>query len=243
MIAVLLSTYKPKAEYLQAQVASIEAQSVPCKLIVRDDSETRLGAMGSFERLLEENPGYAYYAFADQDDVWKPNKLESMLDIMRLAEGRHGVETPLLVHCDLEVVDEKLRTIAPSFWEYTNIRPAIIDSDIHYLAISNCVTGCATLFNTAAREAALPFRSSARMHDSEVALRTKMAGGQVIPMAERLIQYRQHGENTLGAVDVRKTTLRQRWEETEKIYRAQRELFGNRLNFLYWKIRYWLARR
>ena len=81
--AILLSTYNPNAAYLQAQLASIEAQTLPCTLVQRDDSETRLGAKRSFEKLLRETEGFDYYAFADQDDVWKPEKMEVLMRMMR----------------------------------------------------------------------------------------------------------------------------------------------------------------
>ena len=42
---------------------------------------------------------------------------------IRAIERELGRETPVLVHTDLVVVDENLRTLAPSFWSYSHLDP------------------------------------------------------------------------------------------------------------------------
>ena len=244
--AILLSTYRPNAVFLAEMLDSIEKQTVPAELIQRDDTETKLGAMHSFETLLREAEGYDCYAFADQDDVWKPEKMERLLEIMALAEGRYGKQTPIVVHCDLEVVNANLETIAKSFWRYAGLNPAMLDSNLRYLTISNCVTGCAMLLNAAAREVSLPFGKQAYMHDQWIAQSVLRNGGKVIPVNEQLVLYRQHGDNTLGAVEHRGLTLRN-WGFKRKLFwqafRAGKGICWHTLTaFVYWKIRHWIAR-
>ena len=48
---------------------------------------------------------------SDQDDVWLPDKAEKLLARMRELERERGADTPVLVHSDLAVVDEKLRDV------------------------------------------------------------------------------------------------------------------------------------
>ncbi|MDY6309573.1 MAG: glycosyltransferase, partial [Oribacterium sp.] len=41
-----------------------------------------------------------YIMLSDQDDVWKPEKAEKTLAMMKEMEAKYGKDTPLLVHCD-----------------------------------------------------------------------------------------------------------------------------------------------
>lgn len=245
MTAILLSTYHPNEAYLAAQLASIEQQTLPCTLIRRDDSETHLGAMRSFETLLRENEGFDYYAFADQDDVWKPEKMEVLMHAMQQAERTWGKQTPIVVHSDLEVVDATLRPIAASFWQYAGLKPEIINHRLPFLAISNTVTGCAMLMNAAARAVSLPFGQQAYMHDQWIALQTLRSGGQVIAVPQQLVLYRQHGTNTLGAVEhhfgLHDLQLKRRL--FRQAYKAGKGICWHTMaGFLYWKTRHLMAR-
>ena len=243
--AIMLSTYHPNAAFLEAQLASIQAQTLPCTLLQRDDSETRLGAMRSFETMLQRAEGFDYYAFADQDDVWKPEKMAVLMEVMQQEEKQYGKETPVVVHCDLEVVDADLKPVAASFWKYAGLRPDIMDENLHFLTISNTVTGCAMLFNAAARNACLPFGSQAYMHDQWIAQTTLRVGGKVVPVPVPLVYYRQHGHNTLGAVEhrfgLRDLSLKRKL--FRQSYRAGKGICWNTLaGFLFWKTRHLIAR-
>ena len=58
----------------------------------------------------------AEYVFpADQDDVWHDDKLERLMDRMRLAETASGGSSPQLVYSDLTVVDGELHRWPPPF--------------------------------------------------------------------------------------------------------------------------------
>ena len=41
-----------------------------------------------------------YYMFADQDDVWFPDKIEKLVAAMRMEEQSEREKTPLLIHSD-----------------------------------------------------------------------------------------------------------------------------------------------
>ena len=269
MIHILLSTYNGE-RYLSEQLDSIIAQTVAdWRLFVRDDGSTdttvqllekyakadrrirlitdgeNIGACRSFERLLTQCGEADYYAFADQDDVWKPEKLAVCLDQMHRQEHIYPAK-PIVVHTDLQVVDEHLHEIAPSFWRYSNIRPELVDANLRYLAICNSVTGCAMFFNRAARETALPFRETAYMHDAWVALSTAAAGGKVIPLSATPIAYRQHQTNVLGAVPYTLwgKTWAQRKADAQRSYTMAHPLvFANKAQFLLWKIIYFIHRQ
>lgn len=271
MVDILMSTYNGE-EFLREQLESILGQTyTDWHLFVRDDGSSddtvailhdyearypdrislcpddlhNLGAMRSFERLLAMSKG-DYIFFADQDDVWKPNKVEKMMSAIRKEEASLSENLPIVVHSDLEVVDAELRPIASSFWKYSFLCVDLIDAHLQYLAIVNSVTGCAMMMNKAARKVALPFSPYAYMHDASVAVSVKAAGGRVIPLFETLIMYRQHGDNTVGAVAYNffNGGLKKKWFLAERSYKASHpQVFGNRLSFWFWKLRFFVSVR
>src|SRR5690606_7688467 len=139
MIDILMSTYNG-ARYLAEQIDSILGSSfADFRLMIRDDgsvddtpaliaeyasadgritvvSDTlgNLGASASFMRLLELSNA-PYFMFADQDDVWLPNKVKRSYE--KISE-HESPGLPNIVFTDLSVVDEKLKPIADSFWSY-----------------------------------------------------------------------------------------------------------------------------
>lgn len=268
MIHILMSTYNGE-RYLAEQLDSIIAQTyTDWRLYVRDDGSTdgtlsvltgyaakdkriaivrdeeNLGACRSFERLLTLYGDADYFAFADQDDVWRPEKLALCMSAMQKAE-QASPGKPIVVHTDLQVVDEQLQEIAPSFWQYSNIQPDLLNSRIHYLAICNSVTGCAMLFNRPARECALPMSKEAYMHDAWVALMSLYHGGKVIPLPQTPIAYRQHRGNVLGAVQYStfgRSIARRRYEAGIAYRRASGYVYRNRWHFLIWKMIYFVHR-
>ena len=269
MIHILLSTYNGE-RYLVEQIDSILAQTyTEWRLFVRDDGSVdqtmhilehyakqddririidnggeKKGAMRSFEYLLTQCDGAEYYAFCDQDDVWKPEKLAICVNEIQLQEKRFP-DIPIVVHTDLQVVDEQLHEVAPSFWQYSNIRPDLLDTHIRYMAICNSVTGCAMLFNRYARQVALPMSEKAYMHDAWIAIQTMLCGGKVIPIYQTPIAYRQHLNNTLGAVPytIFGKTFAQRLEDAKRSYRMSHPaVYSNRTQFILWKMVYTLHR-
>ena len=90
------------------------------------DSSKNLGVKKSFETLLKyacENNDAEYFMFCDQDDVWNVDKIELTLQKMQELEKLYGDNIPLLVHTDLEVVNENLETLSNSMWRSEYINP------------------------------------------------------------------------------------------------------------------------
>lgn len=216
-IAILLCTYNGE-KYLKEQIESLMNQT--CKdfiILARDDKSSdksidilrsygikvleakeNLGAKGSFAELLGyalENTQCKYFMFCDQDDVWKSDKIEKTLKKMELAEKKYG-NIPLLVHSDLEVVDENLKIICDSFWEYENLNPKI--NRFNRLLIQNTVTGCTTMINKELAEKSINIPDQAIMHDWWIAL-TASYLGKIEILEDKTVLYRQHGNNTVGA--------------------------------------------
>ncbi len=221
-IDILLATYNGAA-FLAAQLDSILAQTHknwrlvirddgstdktpeileafrarhPDKVVVFDDEAGNLGLVQNFSRLME-HAGAGYVAFCDQDDVWKPEKLELSLQKMHDMEAEHGAEKPLLVFTDLTIVDEDLRVAHTSFWKFQELRPERCNS-LNRLILENVVTGCTALLNRPLLEKSAPIPEQAHVHDWWIAL-VAAAFGFAGYVAQPTVLYRQHGKNLMGA--------------------------------------------
>ena len=156
-VQVLLSTYNGE-KYIKEQIESILNQKeVEIALLIRDDGSTdktiqileelamnnenitvykdeNLGPARSFMDLIEKSDEYDYYAFSDQDDVWKPKKLISAIN--KLKEYNN---TPALYMSALEIVDTNLKYIETKKVEGN----FTLEGEI----IKNFATGCTQVFN------------------------------------------------------------------------------------------------
>ena len=217
-VVVLLSTYDGAA-YLPAQLASFQAQTHrDWTLLWRDDGSAdatvavmdafaateprcrrldapagNLGVLGSFLALLRAaapmlGPADAI-AFADQDDVWLPEKLaRGMAALAAMPEG-----VPALACTRQRLVDAHLSPLGES-------PPLRRPPGFPAALAQNIATGCTILLN---RAAALLVAGSeppaGTLHDWWSYLLVSAAGGRVAVDAEPLVLYRQHARNTVGA--------------------------------------------
>lgn len=217
-ITILLSTYNGE-EYLKEQLDSLFIQTYKnIEIIVRDDgssdktlemlkfydikllsSNGNIGIKKSFETLLRyacENSDAEYFMFCDQDDVWNQDKIEKTLEKMKELENLYGNNIPLLVHTDLEVVDENLKTISSSMWKSQHINPK--SNSLNKLLIQNIITGCTTMINRTTVLKSLPISLNAIMHDWWIGLFVA-SFGKIGFLEEATIKYRQHGKNDTGS--------------------------------------------
>lgn len=178
-------------------------KTYPDQIDIVEDDAGNLGASGSFSQLLTlalrqwDRPGkYAAVALADQDDIWYEEKLQrSLAALAGVSEGKPE-SFPVLVHSDLRVVDESGQEMSASLMQYQGL-----DARKRYFAaqlLSNTVTGCTAVCNRALLEMALPVPEDAMMHDWWLSL-VASAFGEITYIDQPLIDYRQHGANTLGA--------------------------------------------
>lgn len=219
-LSVALCTYNGAA-FLKAQLDSIVAQDRrPDELVVRDDASTddTLAILHAFAerapfpvRLLDGrvNMGYAknfeatiaactgdLIALSDQDDVWLPHKLK------RLETALGDDPTALLAFSDAILVSEDLKPLERTMWEAVRLDPAIQQrlrkgGARSPLFRGTFVTGATTCFRSSLIPLALPL-GVPRWHDAWLAVIASLYG-HIVPVAEPLILYRQHGRNELGA--------------------------------------------
>lgn len=209
------------ALYIKSQIQSIYNQTVrPKRLLVRDDGSTdgtisllhslikqygdwicllpcdgNLGCCGNVNRLLE-NTVANYVALSDQDDIWHHDKIKISLDKMQRMEKLHGINAPLLVHSDLDLVDDSCKSLGVTFWQKQRLNPNSIDLDS--LCVTNVVTGCTAVINRPLINKAIPIPPSALMHDWWLAL-VASTQGSIGAVMRPTVMYRQHQANIVGA--------------------------------------------
>ena len=213
-------------KYLHAQILSILKQTEPgVRLLISDDVSTDSTARIArdyqelypdrvqFVQRTEPSGGAARHfmsvlhsfgtdadciLFADQDDVWHPEKVKETLRIMLAAEEKYGADTPLLVHCDMRITDEAGNVISPSYVRYQQMSPQ--RNSLNRLLVQNNVTGGAMMMNAALVRLlkSRPVPEHAVMHDHWIAL-AAAAFGHIVFLDESLYDYRQHADNVLGA--------------------------------------------
>ena len=219
-IEILLATHNG-AGFLGEQLSSIVKQNyTDWKLIIHDDNSTDetvdiikkyttlypdkisfiddvmsfASATKNFAFLLQKSVS-EYVMFCDQDDVWKPDKIEKTLQKMKELESEFP-DKPLLVHTDLELVDEELHHLSGSMWQHEQLNPHI--NTLNRLLVQNTITGCTLMINKKLALLASPIPESAKMHDYWLGL---VAGyfGKIGILEEPTILYRQHSANTIGS--------------------------------------------
>ena len=221
MIGVVLCTFDGAA-HLREQLDSIGAQSVPAALFVHDDASrdssariarahpavtetvahrVNVGFVANFERALRDwlERDLEHVALADQDDLWRPDRLERGLEAMRALEAAHGADSPLLVHSDLEMVDASGRPLAPSFMRWRGY--AVGSERSLATALGQCgVMGNTCLANRVLVELALPFPPRLHVHDWWLGLVAELYGARAYVDAP-LVRYRIHANNASNAAD------------------------------------------
>lgn len=153
-------------------------------------TDRRLGVAGSYLALLRAAAaaGFSILAFADQDDVWLPAKLE------RGRAALAGLPPGPALYCARQVlVDAALRRIGLSF---------LVRGPLGFAGAltQNVATGCTLMLNaTAAALVAGAREPAATLHDWWCYLLVTAAGGTVIFDPEPVVLYRQHEGNLVGA--------------------------------------------
>lgn len=210
---ILMSTYNGE-KYLQEQLDSILKQKdVDIHLLIRDDGsedrtrsilkdyaakysnvslllEDNIGCKQSFMRLgrvaNEMFPDARYFSFADQDDVWKENKLSAA--IMHLFSG---MDKPMLYFCRYQLVNAELQPMKTEFvCQKLTLTGALVL--FH-------VPGCSMTFNRKLLELfIMADENMISLHDSWIFRTCLACGGVVICDDSRNLLYRQHGDNIIG---------------------------------------------
>lgn len=210
------------AQYLEEQLASILAQiRPPDEVVICDDgsydntvnilqafanrapfnthihfNETTLGSTKNFEKAILLCAG-DIIALSDQDDVWHRQKLHRMEQAFLHNPELGGLFT------NANVVNQNLQPLGYTIWDVVNFSKkeqtlSQKGMTLKVLLKHMCVTGATLAFKSLWKDRLIPIPSF-WMHDAWIALNLAVFSNLSI-IQENLIQYRQHGNNQIGAM-------------------------------------------
>jgi glycosyltransferase involved in cell wall biosynthesis len=161
------------------------------RCVAPEDGGTRLGVTHSYLALLRAaaEDGAEVLAFADQDDVWLPEKLS--LGLAALGRGPHSMPA---LYCARQILaDRALRRIRLSA---TTPRTPCFAAAL----TQNIATGCTVILNRPAIQlVARSHAPGASLHDWWCYLLVAGAGGRLVVDDTPVVLYRQHTGNFVGA--------------------------------------------
>lgn len=163
-------------------------------------NETNQGACKTFSKLIQEVREPGDYAFCDQDDIWKPEKLEIMQCELRKNEWEDG--KAVLVYSDVEIINDQGKVTADSFVRESGLNLPQ-KKLLEHLLLYNCVQGCTMMWNYPLHCLVEEIPHQALMHDWWMAL-VAAGNGKIIFIDKVLASYRQHSDNVVGAFDWKK---------------------------------------
>lgn len=193
------------ANYIREQIASILSQlGDNDELIIVDDAslddtvaiidsyndrririvhqEYNRGVVQSFGHALQEAGGEIIF-LADQDDVWRTDKVEKFLEIFR------AYPDITLLMSDLAIMDAAGNTILESRFKTKKFHPGVL----HNL-MRNSYQGSTMAFRRSILDYCLPFPCDIPMHDMWIGLVNQFVG-KVMFINDPLLFYRRHGSN------------------------------------------------
>jgi len=209
MISVCITTYNGE-KHLNAQLDSILIQlNFDDEIIISDDGSTdstleiiksyndkRIKVFNhtkdntfsnyTFNKITKNIENALMYAkgdfvfLADQDDVWKEDKVERCLK---------GIKNNLLLFHDCEVIDYNQEVIIQSYFVHNHSH-----NGLFYNLINSSYLGCCMVFRKELLNKALPFPKEPIPHDLWLGFIAE-SEKSVVKYNEKLIYYRRHSGN------------------------------------------------
>lgn len=195
-VNVLMSTYNGE-KYIEEQISSIAGQNgVKVNLLVRDDGSnddtlkklcmefeknpgsivgvdirkgSNIGSLLSFEELIRHSGNADYYAFSDQDDVWRPAKLQQSI-----SQLRHYSKRPALYASAVDLVNELLEPLSKN--RFVDFEYSIPSELIRHRLAGHTMVWNSSLQNMLERYNDMPVWT----HDQHVVLVCLLAKGTLI---------------------------------------------------------------
>ena len=234
-ISVCMATFNGEA-YIQQQLHSILNQlSDRDEVIVVDDAssdrtcdvieslrDTRirierhasnLGVLRSFEDAICNAHGDILF-LADQDDLWTPEKVSTVLHAFVM---HPEVE---IVVSDAALIDENDAPIGASYYAIRGpFRPGILSNLLHCKYL-----GCTMALRSRIRNRILPFPSKADvLHDLWIGAVNSFAGGKALYIDSPLVLYRRHDGNATGSQRLPLSRqIRLRWDLCRSLVQSWR---------------------
>jgi len=157
------------------------------KVRIVDDNDGNVGVRRNFIRVLEKAIGDLIF-FADQDDIWLPQKVRVMVD--KYMQNVSTENIPMALYSDFSLITDKgeVQVLTSPKEEIKNMR------------YENFIPGCTLAINKVLQKMYIirnP-QSWPGLHDWGVLLLNYYCGGRFIFVDQMLIRYRQHENNCVG---------------------------------------------
>ncbi|MGX5376814.1 glycosyltransferase family 2 protein [Ligilactobacillus sp. LYQ135] len=159
----------------------------------------KFGPKDAFLKLFDKIDA-DYYLFCDQDDIWKPDKIERLITSINSYDN----SLPLLIYSNLKCIDNNDEEVS----NYSNFEKLIATDITKYDHFQmNNIPGCTMMVNKALKNkfenavggiASQIDNSQIIMHDWWLVL-IAATFGKIIHENKTLVLYRQHANNTVGA--------------------------------------------
>lgn len=167
-------------------------QRFPEKVKIIKDEKGNLGFCNSFTELLPHSTSN-YILFCDQDDRWKKNKISTLLSCIRSEEEKKPASAHL-VFSDLGLINEQSAALPGSFLDLSGYKK---QDGQQVFFLKNYVPGCNLLFNKKLLSLAMETSNHLGLHDHWL-LFNCAAIGKITFVDQQLMDYRVHGNNTIG---------------------------------------------
>lgn len=246
--SVALCTYNG-AQYLREQLESIFRQTrPPAEIVVCDDVSTdrtrellaelqqsapcdmrivhnavNLRSTANFAQAIELCSGDVI-VLSDQDDRWRPRKLETFA---RLFDNRPELE---VVFTDADLIDASGQPTGDRLWEGVGFtapfQRRVARGELFRVLLKRYVmTGATMAFRSRLRSAILPIPAS-WVHDAWIAMICAAINRPVEMCADPLIEYRLHPQQQIGC------TRMTRWQQYQFVRKLTAEHLDTQANQL-----------
>ena len=134
-------------------------------------------------------PGYDFYAFADQDDVWDADKIEKTIRPLM------DVQRPAIYFANARLADGQLAYLG------RNVYRRKPQTDFYSLVCNGGILGCTIGMNGSLAKLIqqAPIPQKMIMHDAFAAAVCAMFDGIFFYDEQAHMDYRQHGNNVVGS--------------------------------------------
>lgn len=214
-ICVIISTYNGE-QYLSEQLTSLLNQSLDiARIHIRDDGSSdgtksiisafadehanvtyelgsNIGWKLSFVEALKSCPGYDYYSFCDQDDVWLPDKLSTAVGMLG---SDPAPDVPMLYAGNVYVSDSVLNPL----FKFNQQPEHIVEKDLpRTLTADHMAGGLTYVFNAKARDTLVNYPFIGLTGHDRILMLICKTFGIVKYDFDAYVLYRQHGTNVYG---------------------------------------------
>ncbi|MBO0452041.1 glycosyltransferase family 2 protein [Candidatus Enterococcus murrayae] len=226
IVSILMASYNGEL-YIEKQVLSIINQTYSnWKLYISDDgssdstiktirkfaeTDSRIevlfndskfhGPYGNFwnliNRIQKENNSSDYFMFADQDDIWLPNKIHLLVEEMKKRELEFP-KIPILLYTDMKIIDSDDNGVVHSVNSQFRIS---MNNPKEIFFAHAYVSGCTTIFNKLLlNEVDFVIDKNVNLysHDNFFA-KVCTLRGKIFFIETPTILYRKHGQNVTNS--------------------------------------------